>query len=101
MSEETEDLFEGLQIMSPEELNSVVESDENSEEKEKEAKPNDDSEGMFQPVKSEEGEGSYEDTKNSTETKTATSNEKSEAIYKGLIKELVGANIITASEAEK
>ena len=101
MSEETEDLFEGLQIMSPEELNSVVESDENSEEKEKEAKPNDDSEGMFQPVKSEEGEGSYEDTKNSTETKTATSNEKSEAIYKGLIKELVGANIITASEADK
>ena len=31
MSEEKEDLFEGLQIMSPEELNAVVESDENSE----------------------------------------------------------------------
>ena len=35
MSEEKEDLFEGLQIMSPEELNAVVESDENSEGEEK------------------------------------------------------------------
>lgn len=101
MSEEKEDLFEGLQIMSPEELNSVVESDNSSEEGKKEIKPDDNSEGMFQPVKSEEGEGSYEGTKNSTGAKTATSNEKSEEIYKGLIKELVGANIITASEADK
>lgn len=101
MSEEKEDLFEGLQIMSPEELNSVVESDDSSEEGKKEIKPDDNSEGMFQPVKSEEGEGSYEGTKNSTGAKTATSNEKSEEIYKGLIKELVGANIITASEADK
>ena len=101
MSEEKEDLFEGLQIMSPEELNAVVESDENSEGKEKETKPDDESEGMFKPVASEEGEGSYENTKNSSDSKTATSNEKSEAIYKGLIKELVDSNIITASEADK
>lgn len=101
MSEEKEDLFEGLQIMSPEELNAVVESDENSEGEEKETKPDDESEGMFKPVASEEGEGSYENTKNSTESTTATSNEKSEAIYKGLIKELVESNIITAAEADK
>ncbi len=101
MSEEKEDLFEGLQIMSPEELNAVVESDENSEGEETKTKPDDDSEGMFTPVVSEEGEGSYENTKNSTESTTATSNEKSEAIYKGLIKELVESNIITAAEADK
>lgn len=100
MSEEKEDLFEGLQIMSPEELNAVVESDENSEEGEEKETKSDESE-MFKPVVSEEGEGSYENTKNSTDSKTATSNEKSEAIYKGLIKELVESNIITASEADK
>ncbi len=100
MSEEKEDLFEGLQIMSPEELNAVVESDENSEGEEKETKSDGESE-MFKPVVSEEGEGSYENTKNSSDSKTATSNEKSEAIYKGLIKELVDSNIITASEADK
>jgi len=100
MSEEKEDLFEGLQIMSPEELNAVVESDENSEREEKETKSDDES-GLFTPVASEEGEGSYENTKNSTESTTATSNEKSEAIYKGLIKELVESNIITAAEADK
>jgi len=99
MSEEKEDLFEGLQIMSPEELNAVVESDENSEGEEK--KTNSDESEMFKPVVSEEGEGSYENTKNSTDSKTATSNEKSEAIYKGLIKELVESNIITAAEADK
>jgi len=101
MSEEKENLFEGLQIMSPEELNAVVESDENSEGEETNTKSEDDSEGMFKPVVSEEGEGSYENTKNSTESTTATSNEKSEAIYKGLIKELVESDIITAVEADK
>ena len=100
MSEEKEDLFEGLQIMSPEELNAVVESDENSEGEEKETKSDGESE-MFKPVVSEEGEGSYENTKNSSDSKTATSNEKSEAIYKGLIKELVESDIITAVEADK
>ena len=101
MSEEKEDLFEGLQIMSPEELNAVVESDENSEEGEKETTPDDKSEGLFKPVESEKGEGAYEDTKNQTDSKTATSNERSEEIYKGLIKELVESNIITAAEADK
>jgi len=104
MSEEKEDLFEGLQIMSPEELNAVVESDENSEEEgEEKNKVKDTPEGVFTPVSSEEGEGSYENTKNQSkeEGKTATSNERSEEIYKGLIKELVESNIITAAEADK
>ncbi len=107
MSEEKEDLFEGLQIMSPEELNAVVESDENSEKENKETKPNEDSEGVFSPVVSEEGEGSYENTKNQTKTegatntKETTSDERSAEIYKGLIKELVDANIITSAEADK
>ena len=101
MSEEKEDLFEGLQIMSPEELNAVVESDENSEGEGTKTTPDDDSEGMFTPVESEKGEGAYENTKNQTDSKTATSNEKSEEIYKGLIRELVDSNIITAAEADK
>ena len=71
MSEEKDDLFEGLQIMSPEELNSVVESEE-SEEKE-ETKTEEKSSEMFQPVESEKGEGAYENTDNQTESKTATS----------------------------
>jgi hypothetical protein len=99
MSEEKDDLFEGLQIMSPEELNSVVESEE-SEEKE-ETKTEEESSEMFQPVESEEGEGAYENTDNQTKSTTATSNERSEEIYKGLIKELVDAEIITAAEADK
>lgn len=99
MSEEKDDLFEGLQIMSPEELNSVVESEE-SEEKE-ETKTEEESSEMFQPVESEKGEGAYENTDNQTESTTATSSERSEEIYKGLIKELVDANIITAAEADK
>ena len=101
MSEEKEDLFEGLQIMSPEELNAVVESEENSEEGEKETTSDNESEELFKPVESEKGEGAYEGTKNQTDSKTATSNERSEEIYKGLIKELVESNIITAAEADK
>jgi len=100
MSEEKEELFEGLQIMSPEELNSVVESEESSEET-TETKSEEESSEMFQPIESEKGEGAYENTDNQTDSKTATSNEKSEAIYKGLIKELVDSNIITAAEADK
>ena len=99
MSEEKDDLFEGLQIMSPEELNSVVESEE-SEERE-ETKTEEENSEMFQPVESEEGEGAYENTDNQTESKTAASSERSEEIYKGLIKELVDANIITSAEADK
>ena len=101
MNEEKEDLFEGLQIMSPEELNAVVESEENSEEGEKETTSDNESEELFKPVESEKGEGAYEGTKNQTDSKTATSNERSEEIYKGLIKELVESNIITAAEADK
>jgi hypothetical protein len=100
MSEEKEDLFEGLQIMSPEELNSVVESEESSEET-KETKTEEEDLEMFQPVESEKGEGAYENTDNQTDSKTATSNERSAEIYKGLIKELVDSNIITAAEADK
>jgi len=99
MSEEKDDLFEGLQIMSPEELNSVVESEE-SEEKE-ETKTEEENSEMFQPVESEKGEGAYENTNNQTKSTTATSSERSEEIYKGLIKELVDANIITSAEADK
>lgn len=101
MNEEKEDLFEGLQIMSPEELNSVVEAEKDSEEQEETKTESKEDSTMFQPVESEEGEGAYEDTKNQTDSKTTTSSEKSEEIYKGLIKELVDSNIITAAEADK
>ena len=101
MNEEKEDLFEGLQIMSPEELNSVVEAEKDSEEQEETKTESKEDSTMFQPVESEEGEGAYENTKNQTDSKTTTSSEKSEEIYKGLIKELVDSNIITAAEADK
>ena len=100
MSTENEELFEGLQIMSPEELNSAVKAESNEEEgvtKEVE-------EFEIKPVVSEKGdEDTTAETKEQPTTKeTSGSNEnKNEVVYKALMKELVNAGVLTIEEMEK
>jgi hypothetical protein len=100
MSTENEELFEGLQIMSPEELNSAVKAESNEEEgvtKEVE-------EFEFKPVVSEKGDDdTTAETKEQPTTKaTSGSNEnKNEVVYKALMKELVNAGVLTIEEMEK
>jgi hypothetical protein len=100
MSTENEELFEGLQIMSPEELNSAVKAETNEEEgeaKEVEA-------FEIKPVVSEKGDDdTTAETKEQPTTKeTSGSNEnKNEVVYKALMKELVNAGVLTIEEMEK
>ena len=100
MSTENEELFEGLQIMSPEELNSAVKAESNEEEgeaKEVEA-------FEIKPVVSEKGDDdTTAETKEQPTTKeTSGSNEnKNEVVYKALMKELVNAGVLTIEEMEK
>lgn len=103
MAESGNDLFDGLQIMSPEELNSAVQaSEDNTEGSETTVQ---EKEFSLEPVETEKGEGAYENklsTENkSVEEKIDTSVAKSEAVYKALMKELVTAGILTAAEVEQ
>ena len=98
MSLENDDLFEGLQIMSPSELNSAVQAENNEG-----TQPEVTEEFTLTPVKSESGDSdTTKETKEVTQTTTeSTSNEsQSDVVYKALIKELVKGGIITAEEAE-
>jgi hypothetical protein len=101
MAELGNDLFDGLQIMSPEELNSAVRAtEENDEETETTAA----SEFTLEPVETEKGEGAYENKTPATkvtEEKIDTSAAKSEAVYKALMKELVTSGILTSAEVEQ
>ena len=100
MSTENEELFEGLQIMSPEELNSAVKAETNEEEgeaKEVEA-------FEIKPVVSEKGDDdtTVETKEQPTTKETSGSNEnKNEVVYKALMKELVNAGVLTIEEMEK
>jgi hypothetical protein len=100
MSTENEELFEGLQIMSPEELNSAVKAESNEEEgeaKEVEA-------FEIKPVVSEKGDDdtTVETKEQPTTKETSGSNEnKNEVVYKALMKELVNAGVLTIEEMEK
>ena len=100
MSTENEELFEGLQIMSPEELNSAVKAESNEEEgvtKEVE-------EFEIKPVVSEKGdEDTTAETKEQPTTKetSGSSENKNEVVYKALMKELVNAGVLTIEEMEK
>jgi hypothetical protein len=99
MSEGNEELFEGLQIMSPEELNTAVKAEDSGEPvvaKEPEV-------FEFKPVASESGD---DDT--TAETKTITKEKsteadvpRNEAVYKALMKELVNTGVLTVEEMEK
>jgi len=103
MDADINDLFEGLQIMSAEELNSAVESKNGGGE------PSEDSTEEFTltPVVAEKGDDTT--TRESkatqvaaTETKDSGSNEnKNEIVYKALMKELVTAGVLTVEEMEK
>lgn len=103
MDADINDLFEGLQIMSAEELNSAVES------KNEGGEPSEDSTEEFTltPVVAEKGDDTT--TRESkatqvaaTETKDSGSSEnKNEIVYKALMKELVTAGVLTVEEMEK
>lgn len=104
MAELGNDLFDGLQIMSPEELNSAVRANENNNEGSETTEDLSEPEFTLDPVETEKGEGAYENkttVAKTTEEKIDTSAAKSEAVYKALMKELVTAGILTASEVEQ
>jgi hypothetical protein len=105
MSNETNDLFEGLQIMSPEELNAAVKGGSSEEEENNgEGVKVEDAGEFFKPVVTETGDsGTTDEPKAATETKTETneSQTKNEVVYKALMKELVNAGVLTVEEMEK
>lgn len=104
MAELGNDLFDGLQIMSPEELNSAVKATEENEEGSENTGTAAEPEFSLEPVETEKGEGAYENKTpeaKATEEKIDTSAAKSEAVYKALMKELVTAGILTAAEVEQ
>jgi hypothetical protein len=99
MSEGNEELFEGLQIMSPEELNSAVKAEDSGEPivaKEPET-------FEFKPVESESGDDeTTAETKTITKTKSTEADvPRNEAVYKALMKELVNTGVLTVEEMEK
>jgi hypothetical protein len=99
MSEENEELFEGLQIMSPEELNTAVKAEDSGEPvvaKEPEV-------FEFKPVASESGDDeTTAETKTITKTKSTEADvPRNEAVYKALMKELVNTGVLTVEEMEK
>lgn len=103
---ENNELFEGLQIMSPEELNQAVsgqktdgESETNAGQETQENEPA----ALFTPVSTETGEGAGEN-KVVAEKPAASATDsltKNEAVYKALMKELVSSGVLTVEEMEK
>jgi hypothetical protein len=100
MSEGNEELFEGLQIMSPEELNTAVKAEDPGEETVVSKEPE---EFEFKPVASESGDDeTTAETKTITKTKTTEADvPRNEAVYKALMKELVNTGVLTVEEMEK
>jgi hypothetical protein len=92
MSTENEELFEGLQIMTPSELNSAV-AESNKEETGEEEIEVDNIQEVITPVE--------KTTKQSNTESSVDTASKTEAVYKGLMKELVNAGILTAEDVEK
>jgi hypothetical protein len=99
MSTENEELFEGLQIMSPEELNTAVAAEDSPETVVAKEPEN----FEFKPVASETGDDdTTREGKVITKPQTSESNEpRNEAVYKALMKELVNTGILTVEEMEK
>jgi hypothetical protein len=103
---ENNELFEGLQIMSPEELNQAVSGQKTDGEPEtnagQETQENEPA-ALFTPVSTETGEGAG-DNKVVAEKPAASTPEslsKNEAVYKALMKELVSSGVLTVEEVEK
>ena len=102
MSTENEELFEGLQIMSPQELEKVAA--EASDDGESTGEPKAEEEDFFlKPVAGESGDDSAPMSKDGIPTRPSSnenSGQKNETIYKALLKELVKEGVLTAEEAE-
>ena len=102
MSEDVNDLFEGLQIMSPTELNSAVKDSENGDGD----FSSDDNVGFeLKPVAAETGDdATTRENKIVTvkaETDSNSNENKNEVVYKALMKELVNSGVLTIEEMEK
>jgi hypothetical protein len=102
MSEDVNDLFEGLQIMSPTELNSAVKDSENGDGD----FSSDDNVGFeLKPVAAETGDdATTRENKIVTvkaETESNSNENKNEVVYKALMKELVNSGVLTIEEMEK
>jgi hypothetical protein len=104
----SDELFDGLQIMSPDELNAAVKAtDDSSADNTKIPSAGESGEFEFKPVTTETGEGAYaNDNKDAAATKdtgkdSSDGETRNEAVYKALMKELVTAGILTAAEVEK
>lgn len=101
MSESNNDLFEGLQIMSPEELNAAVKTSDDSEENQGAGEPKEEVE-LFKPVAAESGDSDNTEKIINKSSENSNSNEsKNEVVYKALMKELVNAGVLTVEEMEK
>lgn len=102
MSETSNDLFDGLQIMSPEELNAAVKGND-SEEPQNQEREEEEAVELFKPVTAESGDSDNTEKRvTTTNTKTSDSNEnRNEVVYKALMKELVNAGVLTIEEMEK
>jgi len=102
MSEDVNDLFEGLQIMSPTELNSAVKDSENGDGN---FEGDDDVDFELKPVVAETGDDAT--TKENkivipkVEATSDSSENRNEAVYKALMKELVNSGVLTIEEVEK
>jgi hypothetical protein len=102
MSTNNEELFDGLQIMSPQELNSAVKAEEGGSEDISNS-AGESEEFILKPVAAETGDDATtaESKETYTQPKNSDSSEsRNETVYKALMKELVKEGIITAEEAE-
>jgi hypothetical protein len=100
---ESNELFEGLQIMSPEELNKAVATESGEEGTPAGSESTEEPASLFAPVVTETGEGAGENkvTPDSTKGDSTEGVTKNEAVYKALMKELVNSGVLTVEEVEK
>jgi hypothetical protein len=98
MSEEN-NLFEGLQIMSPEELNSTI-KETNSEDVDT---SEDSKKGLelFKPVLAETGDSDNTEKVIKPSNNSDSNENRNELVYKALMKELVNTGVLTVEEMEK
>jgi hypothetical protein len=97
------ELFDGIQIMSPQELEqSLSKTPEGSSDDTTNDTPaaTGNEEFTLEPVVSQRGEGATEN-KVITEDTPPANEQKGEAVYKALMKELVNEGILTVAEVEK
>jgi hypothetical protein len=101
---ENNELFEGLQIMSPEELNKAVSQESGEENIPAGSESTEEPASLFEPVTPETGEGAGENkvvAEKTEKTETTEPLTKNEAVYKALMKELVNSGVLTVEEVEQ